>query len=149
MIRRILVMMDFSPAALRALRVVRRGFPDARLDVLHVLSGGLRPAVPPVTPAARGQSLAALSAREGEWMREAALRLHDLGGGELAEGDPAEVALGRAREGRCDLIALGVTSRGTLDRLVFGSVAERLIRTAPVPVLTVHDGGPFADPEAP
>jgi nucleotide-binding universal stress UspA family protein len=37
-----------------------------------------------------------------------------------------------------DLIAMGTHGRSGLNRLIFGSVAERVVASAPCPVLTVH-----------
>lgn len=37
-----------------------------------------------------------------------------------------------------DLIVMGTHGRSGLDRLIVGSVAERTLRVAPIPVLTVH-----------
>ena len=38
-----------------------------------------------------------------------------------------------------DLAVLGTHGRGALSHLLMGSVAERVVRTAPCPVLTVRD----------
>ena len=43
-----------------------------------------------------------------------------------------------ARRHDVDCLVMGTHGRSGVDRLVFGSVAERTIRDAPVPVLTVH-----------
>ena len=37
-----------------------------------------------------------------------------------------------------DLIIVGTQGRGAVSRLLLGSVAERVVQTAPCPVLTVH-----------
>lgn len=44
-------------------------------------------------------------------------------------------------ERRPDLVVLGTHGRRGLKRAMLGSVAEKLVRTSPVPVLTVHGGG--------
>jgi nucleotide-binding universal stress UspA family protein len=43
-----------------------------------------------------------------------------------------------AREQPIDLIVMGTHGRGVLHHLLMGSVAERVVRSAPCPVLTVH-----------
>jgi nucleotide-binding universal stress UspA family protein len=58
----------------------------------------------------------------------------------LVEGAPSERIVDHAREAGCDLIVMGTHGRGGIDRLLLGSVAERVVRTSPVPVLTVRVG---------
>ena len=43
-----------------------------------------------------------------------------------------------ARDEGYDLIVMGTHGRTGLDRLLVGSVAERVVRTASVPVLTIR-----------
>jgi nucleotide-binding universal stress UspA family protein len=56
----------------------------------------------------------------------------------LAEGDPAAIVLHEAEGRSVDLIVVGVTSRGAIDRAVFGATAESIIRDARIPVLSLH-----------
>ena len=53
-------------------------------------------------------------------------------------GDPAEEIVQYAESEAIDLIALGTAGRGGFERLLVGSVADQVIRTAPVPVLTTR-----------
>jgi universal stress protein A len=55
----------------------------------------------------------------------------------LAEGNAADEILRAAQETDCDVIVLGTHGRKGLGRLLLGSVAEQIVRTAPCPVLTV------------
>ena len=55
----------------------------------------------------------------------------------LAEGDPATAIDRTAREQHCDLIIMGTHGRTGLDHLLMGSVAERVVRYVPCPVLIV------------
>lgn len=48
------------------------------------------------------------------------------------------MALIQATSGSYDLIAPTASSRGRLDRLLFGSVTGRLLGQSPVPVLTLR-----------
>jgi nucleotide-binding universal stress UspA family protein len=51
---------------------------------------------------------------------------------------PAESIVEYAKANHIDLIVIGTHGRGGFARLFMGSVAERVVRTAPCPVLTVH-----------
>jgi len=52
--------------------------------------------------------------------------------------EPMEAILDHARSVGADLIAMGTHGRSGLNRLVFGSTAERVVASAPCPVLTVR-----------
>ncbi|ELY92943.1 UspA domain-containing protein [Natrialba hulunbeirensis JCM 10989] len=54
------------------------------------------------------------------------------------EGRPAAEICEYAREVDADLVATGTRGRHGENRLLLGSVAERIVRTSPVPVLTVR-----------
>ena len=50
---------------------------------------------------------------------------------------------------KIDLIVMGTHGRSGMERLLVGSVAERVIRTAPCPVLTVrHPEHEFIVPDS-
>jgi nucleotide-binding universal stress UspA family protein len=59
---------------------------------------------------------------------------------EVMEGSPSRKIVRYAEREGCDLIAMGTHGRGGIDRLLLGSVAERVVRSAEVPVLTVRVG---------
>lgn len=56
-------------------------------------------------------------------------------------GDPAEEIGAYADREGIDLIAMGTAGRGGFERVVVGSVADEVVRTAPVPVLTDRPNG--------
>jgi nucleotide-binding universal stress UspA family protein len=56
-------------------------------------------------------------------------------------GTPARTIAGVAEEFECDLIVMGTHGRNAVAHVLLGSVADRVIRTASCPVLTVHAGG--------
>jgi nucleotide-binding universal stress UspA family protein len=58
----------------------------------------------------------------------------------MLEGNPAHEIVTYADRAGCDLICMGTHGRGGINRLLLGSVAERVIRAAEVPVLTVRVG---------
>jgi nucleotide-binding universal stress UspA family protein len=55
----------------------------------------------------------------------------------LLHGEPMEAIVSFARQERCDLIVQASHGRSGWKRFVLGSFAERILRAAPVPVLTV------------
>jgi len=62
---------------------------------------------------------------------------------------PAMAIVDYAREAHSDLIIMGTHGRGAMAQLLMGSVAERVVRTAPCPVLTVrHPEHEFVLPDA-
>jgi nucleotide-binding universal stress UspA family protein len=56
----------------------------------------------------------------------------------LEHGDPAEVVSRIAQREGYDLIVIGTHGRSGLSRLMMGSVAEKIVRLATQPVLSVH-----------
>ena len=58
--------------------------------------------------------------------------------GEVILGDPSDEILTYMRENHIDMIVMGTHGRKGLDRVLFGSVAERVIKTAHIPVLVVN-----------
>lgn len=60
--------------------------------------------------------------------------------GAVVEGPPSREIVAYAEQIPCDLIVMGTHGRGGLNRLLLGSVAERVIRSATVPVMTIRVG---------
>jgi nucleotide-binding universal stress UspA family protein len=57
--------------------------------------------------------------------------------GLVETGYPAEVILSVAEGKDCDLIVMGTHGRSGWDRIMFGSVAEKVVKASRIPVLTV------------
>ncbi len=57
---------------------------------------------------------------------------------DVEEGFAGETILRRATEGKFDLIVMGTHGRTGMARLIMGSVAESVLRSAPCPVMTLH-----------
>jgi nucleotide-binding universal stress UspA family protein len=53
----------------------------------------------------------------------------------VRQGIPVDVVVRTARERECDLLVVGTHARRGLEHVLLGSVAERLARSAPCPVL--------------
>lgn len=56
----------------------------------------------------------------------------------LRVGAPFEQIVAAAGDEKADMLAIGTHGRSGLNRLLMGSVAERVVRVAPCPVLTVR-----------
>jgi nucleotide-binding universal stress UspA family protein len=153
-LKNVLVPTDFSEpsgVALRYGKALADAF-DASLHVLHVVQ---EPFAQPWAVEAYGFSLATL---QEDWMREAKARIEQtLSADErtkynarllTALGHPVVEVLKYANEHPIDLIVLGTHGRGPLGHVLMGSVAERVVRKAPCPVLTVrHPEREFVTPE--
>jgi nucleotide-binding universal stress UspA family protein len=64
----------------------------------------------------------------------------------VKEGNPADEILAMARGLPADLLVMGTHGRGGFDRVVLGSTAERMLRKAPCPVLTVPPAAGAREP---
>ncbi len=57
---------------------------------------------------------------------------------EVATGHPADTIVRVAQDRKADLIVMGTHGRTGLQHVLLGSVAEKVVRMAPCPVLTVR-----------
>jgi nucleotide-binding universal stress UspA family protein len=143
-LKHVLVPTDFSDASESALRygkALATAF-GASLHVVHVIE---EPYGQPWAVEAYGFSLASL---QEEWIKDARGRLAaSLSDEERTAlqavtttvlGHPVMEILRYANEQAIDLIVMGTHGRGPLGHVVLGSVAERVVRKAPCPVLTVR-----------
>ena len=58
----------------------------------------------------------------------------------MRKGNVVQEILAQAKASRADLVVIGSHGRGGVQRLVLGSVAEKVLRLATCPVLTVRSG---------
>jgi nucleotide-binding universal stress UspA family protein len=58
----------------------------------------------------------------------------------MPTGKPYREILRVAEERKADLLVIGIHGRGAVDRLLFGSTAQHLVRQASCPVLTLRKG---------
>ena len=56
----------------------------------------------------------------------------------IVTGYPAEEIIKLAESENVDLIVMGTHGRSGIDRILFGSVAEKVVKNASKPVLTIH-----------
>jgi nucleotide-binding universal stress UspA family protein len=142
--RRILFATDFSPASRAAFRVAvqlarrERG----RLVIVHVLPSVVSLGVETYVSARMYEEMET-SARRWAQKRldslvEQARRSRVAARTVLLAGAADEEVSRAAAKERADLIVIGTHGRTGLERVFMGSVAARIIGTAPCPVLTVR-----------
>lgn len=66
----------------------------------------------------------------------------------IAEGSPEEAIVAAVDRFNADAIAMASHGRGTIGRAIFGSVADRVARTSPAPVLILRANEEAADDAA-
>lgn len=59
----------------------------------------------------------------------------------VVDGSPSREIVAYAEETGCDIIVMGTHGRSGVDRLLLGSVAGRVVRSADVPVMTIRVSG--------
>ena len=142
-IRQILVPTDFSDPAAAALKYARALAEEfgSHLHIFHVVP---EPFVYPWGTEISTLPLADLMAQSETLSRT---RLAELipkaqapNGGlttATAIGTPVDRILAYIDDSHVDLVVMGTHGRGPVGHLLLGSVAERIVRHSPVPVLTV------------
>ncbi|GAA0205745.1 universal stress protein [Halobaculum roseum] len=108
---------------------------DAAVHALYVVDSGEVDSSP---EAVREQMRNALQERGGEAIVDVQKRADRDVTAVVREGRPANEIADYAREIDADLVATGTRGRHGENRFLIGSVAERVVRTCPVPVLTVR-----------
>ncbi|HVQ42865.1 MAG TPA: universal stress protein [Vicinamibacterales bacterium] len=147
--KRLLVPVDFSPVSLEALATARdlAKTTGASLHLFH--------SVDDVAWRYLGYPLEALGEVQTTVTDSANEQLRELAIKEQREGltvestlvvstRPASAIVEFAREHAIDLIVMGTHGRGAMLRMMLGSVAEHVVRTAPCPVMVVRDPRPRA-----
>jgi nucleotide-binding universal stress UspA family protein len=142
-LKQILVATDFSESAAVALaygRDLARTF-NARLHVLHAVEDVMLRYSPEVGFASPDlqKNIEARAARDLDKLitEDDRRTLAVVPVIRTAVNIPAEI-VDYAKVNAIDLIITGTHGRGAVKHLLMGSVAERVVRTAACPVLTVH-----------
>ena len=143
-IKRILAAVDFSPSSNHALEYAHelaRRF-EAELHLLHVThdlataSLAMAPMIPVEVDYREQQQDAAR--RELDRLPGSVGLTGAAVSREVREGTPFLEIIRYARDHAVDLIVLGTHGRTGLAHVLLGSVAEKVVRKAPCPVLTVR-----------
>jgi universal stress protein A len=141
--RRLLVPVDFSESSVRALRhaVKLAAESNGSLTVVHVI---------PADYGLLGIGREEFRELDKSLQRQAANHLRALAKVEIPRnvqadlevrlGRPAEEIVAAAKESKSDLIVLSTNGANGLDRLLIGSVADRVARLAPCPVFLMRPG---------
>ena len=138
---RILVPIDDSPQAEKALVHALETYPDAEFTALYVLD-----------PIGHWSDGAPFPTRLGDWyaeLEERAVDIFDRAGTLAAErgidlqtetrtGEPDRAIVEYATDEPFDAIVIGSHGRHGLSRVVLGSVAEAVVRRSPIPVTVVR-----------
>lgn len=143
--RRILVAVDGSKAAMRGLREAVRlaKSESAELCIFNVVDEFYAFATPEaaiavdVVPSLREAGKRVLAKAEAVALK-AKLKPKTVMR-ETIGGSAADAIVREAKKQRADLIVLGTHGRRGVRRMVLGSDAEQVVRTASVPVLLVRD----------
>ena len=147
-LKNVLVATDFEAASDAALvygRALARTF-GASLHLIHVVENQFlraSPTDPALLSIAYQRSLAERLTMEDRDRLDAraVLKISD---------SPSDAIVSYARAMSIDLIVMGTHGRSAISQLLVGSVAERVVRTAPCPVLTVrHPEHEFVIPDPP
>ncbi len=144
--KKILCPTDFSQPSLEALKAaadLAQHF-GGELWVMHVILP-----IPPPTPVADStfglslnlplyqQELAASSEKALKDLMEQRLPQGLTAHAVLASGDPAQEIIRTAEDQQVDLIVIATHGHTGWGHFIFGSVAEKVVRLAPCPVLTI------------
>jgi nucleotide-binding universal stress UspA family protein len=146
--KRILCTTDFSACSMQALNYAMSlaQEADSQLTVMHVID--LPPDIakevyePPLAAERLRQDL--ITRMEVEARRQLneavpdTVREYCTVNTLLTTGKPSQEILRAAAEQKADLLVIGIHGRGPINRLVFGSTAEHLVRHATCPVLTLR-----------
>ena len=142
-IKRILVPLDFSTSSRRALDYAT-GMAlqfDASLHLVHVCE------VPSMVTASMDAYAIAYTDWSQRFGEEAERELNKIvtslkglkATTEVLFGSPARAIVEAAETNRADLIVMGTHGHGAVMHLMMGNVAERVVRMAPCPVMTVRE----------
>ena len=130
--------MDFSSASLRAfdLAVQLASLHHARIHVLHVIPRIVASLMDiPITTTRWTAANEAKAERELPKLKERARRQGISTTTEIRVGDIDVQILKVLQESKTDLLAMGTHGRRGFERYALGSVAERMLRHSPVPLL--------------
>ena len=139
MIDRVLVPMDDSEMAQKALEYALDAFGDSEITVLHVV-GKSSPMMGEIAGLALEDDFQAAAEERASEVFDIARKIAEEHNTEInttvAIGHPARTIIKKS-EG-FDTVVLGSHSGSIVDRLFVGNIAEKVFRRAPVPVIVIR-----------
>ena len=142
--KNLLVAVDFEDTSHEALRVARTIAEalGARLHLLHII---------PDVPTFWSFEAAEVDweGLRNRWINEATQKLSEFDAPPASEratqiGRPSADIVRYADEHDIDMIVIGTHGQGPIKEMLLGSVAEKVVRSAHCPVLTVRPAAPDA-----
>lgn len=133
---------EHSDVALQYAAEFAKAF-DAEVLVCHVVeSASLLSEVPPSGEGYFPPNLVELQSKAAREQCEKRLAESGIARSSIhiREGKPFVEIVRLAKEQDVDLVILGTHGRGAVAHMLLGSVAEKVVRKAPCPVLTVREG---------
>lgn len=139
--RQILVPVDFEAPSLEALEVaidLALCF-DAKLTILHawMVPAAAYSATVNI-PAAYWTAIEDAATEQLKGTVEGARKRLPRAESILAKGPPSDLILAAADRTKADLIVMGTHGRRGMSHVLLGSMAEKIVRLSPVPVLTIR-----------
>lgn len=139
MISRVLVPMDDSEMAEKALQFAVESFPEATITVLHVV-GKPTPFMGEAVGLALADDLDAATRERAAPIFERAEAIANDREVEISTtyvlGSPSKAIVNQSE--KYDLVVLGAHGRDPISRLLIGNVASTVTRRAPIPVTVVR-----------
>ena len=143
--KKILVPVDFSEhsAAALAAAVELASVFGSKLHLLHcyqIQPGGVSPYGIAIPPSYFAEIRDAASRQLAEWQEKNVPTAIPVDATTMSES-PSEAIIMTANKIGADLIVMGTRGLSGFKHVMLGSVAERTVRLAPCPVMTVHATG--------
>ncbi len=142
MFSKILCPVDFSeasPAIAKTARELAQKF-DAEIIVVYVAPSMIQYEIFDLPAASLPQLVGDIVSGAEKTMAEF-VTTHFTGvraTGKVVSGDAAEAIVNLSQSEGADLIIMATHGRQGLNRLLFGSVAEKVVKTSPIPVMTIR-----------
>lgn len=113
---------------------------DATVHVLYVVDETAYSSIPDDTRDRVREALEGDGESATETIAQRAFDMDLAVSREVRWGDPAVAIIAYAVENDVDMVVMGTRGKTGFERYLLGSVAEKVVRVSPVPVVTVHAG---------